>query len=332
MNIFLAFLCLGLSALFSGLTLGLMGLDLTTLRHAIKHGNRDAQKVYAIRQNGMLLLTTLLLGNAAASSFFSVLVGDMIHNFWAGLIATGLIFIIGEILPQALVSRFALRFGALAAPLVNLLMKILYPICGPIAWGLNKMFGKESGLQFSKRDLITMLEDEQSIEQTEVDGDERRIARGSLSFSHKKVSDVLTPATVAFVLETGSIIDQKLLLSLKRMGYSRIPVHTDDSNQFVGIVYLKDLIGIKVPIKVEKIMDKTIHFVLPTDPLDKVLNEFIATKMHLFVVLDEFGSFSGVITVEDVIEEIIGTEIMDEDDDTPDLRETARKQKRVGGR
>lgn len=327
MNIFFAIVCLLLSALFSGLTLGLMGLDLATLRRAIKQGNKDAEKVYKIRQHGMLLLTTLLLGNAAASSFFAVLVGDMISGFWAGIIATVLVFIIGEILPQAGVSRFALRFGAITSPFVDLLMKIFYPICGPIAFGLNKLLGKENGMRFSKRDLLTMFEDEQSIEDTEVDNDERRIARGSLSFSHKKVSDVLTPATVSYTLDSQEVIDDVFLLKLKDMGYSRIPIHTEDANQFVGILYLKDLIGIKTPISVSKVMDKTIHFVLPTDPLDKVLNDFIRTKMHLFVVLDEFGSFDGVITVEDVVEEIIGAEIMDEDDDAPDLREVARRNK-----
>jgi len=70
-------------------------------------------------------------------------------------------------------------------------------------------------------------------------------------------------------------------------------------------------------------MDGTIHFVNTSDPLDTVLNQFIKTKIHLFVALDEFGGFEGVITVEDIIEEIIGTEIMDEDDDIPDLRQAA---------
>lgn len=327
MNIFFAIVFLLLSALFSGLTLGLMGLDLATLKRAIKQGNKDAEKVYKVRQHGMLLLTTLLLGNAAASSFFSVLVGDIISGFWAGFVATVFIFIIGEILPQAGVSRFALRFGAVTAPFVSFLMKIFYPVCGPIAFGLNKLLGAENVTRFSKGDLLTMFEDEQSIEETEIDTDERRIARGSLSFSHRKVSDVLTPATVSYTLDSQEVIDEKFLFQLKDMGYSRIPVHTKDMNQFVGILYLKDLIGIKTPLLVSEVMDKTIHFVLPTDPLDKVLNDFIRTKMHLFVVLDEFGSFDGVITVEDVVEEIIGTEIMDEDDDAPDLREVARRNK-----
>lgn len=325
MTIFLALICLLFSALFAGLTLGLMGLDLTTLRHKIKHGNKDAEKVFAIRQNGMLLLTTLLLGNAASSAFFSILLGKILHGFVAGIIATILLFLIGEILPQAVVSRFALRFGGATAPFVKFLMTIFYPICGPIAWALNKILGKELESQISKRDLLTILEDEKTVSSEDVDHDERRIARGSLLFSHKNVSDVLTPATVSETIGVEEVIDDAKLIELRDMGYSRIPVHTDNQNQFVGILYLKDLIGVETPQKVGAVMDKTVHFVLPTDPLDKVLNEFIKTKIHLFIVLDEFGSFDGVITVEDVVEEIIGAEIMDEDDDTPDLREFARR-------
>ena len=123
------------------------------------------------------------------------------------------------------------------------------------------------------------------------------------------------------------IIDEAYLADLKDSGYSRLPVGTDDPNQFVGILYLKDLLGVNIPTKVRDVMDGTVHFVNTYDPLDTVLDQFIKTKMHLFVVLDEFGGFEGVITVEDVIEEIIGTEIMDEDDVTPDLRQEAKLKK-----
>jgi CBS domain containing-hemolysin-like protein len=137
----------------------------------------------------------------------------------------------------------------------------------------------------------------------------------------------MTPNTVVKTVRADDVIDEAYLADLKDSGYSRLPVGTDDPNQFVGILYLKDLLGIKIPIIVRDVMDGTVHFVNTSDPLDTVLDQFIKTKMHLFVVLDEFGGFEGVITVEDVIEEIIGTEIMDEDDVTPDLRQEAKLKK-----
>lgn len=329
MNIILAIICVLFSALFAGLTLGLMGLDLSTLRRKMEHGDKDAARVYKIRENGMFLLTTLLLGNAAASAFFSILVGDLLNGFWAGVVATGALFIVGEILPQAVVSRFALKFGAQTAPFVQVIMWIFSPICYPISWILNKILGKEIPTSYTKRDLISIIEDDNASPTSEVDKDEKRIARGAFSFSHRKVEHVMTPNTVVKIVHTEDVIDSKLLAELKDSGYSRLPVATNDPNQFVGILYLKDLLGVEIPTKVIDIMDNTIHFVHPDDPLDIVLDQFIKTKMHLFVVLDEFGGFEGVITVEDIIEEIIGTEIMDEDDTVPDLRQEAISKRKI---
>ena len=326
MNILLAIICISFSALFSSLTIGLMSLDLSTLRRKIKHGNTDAQKVYEIRENGMLLLTTLLLGNAAANSFFAILLGDTVHGFLAGILATILLFLFGEILPQAVVSRFALQFGAKAAGVIRVIMWILFPICYPIAWVLNKLLGEEGPTRYSKRDILSIIEDDTSAD-TGLDQDERRIAHGAFSFSHRQVEHVMTPNTVVKIVHADDVIDKAYLADLKDSGYSRLPVGTDDPNVFVGILYLKDLLGIRLPKKVRDVMDDTVHFVRPSDPLDAVLNQFIKTKMHLFVVLDEFGGFEGVITVEDVIEEIIGAEIMDEDDVVPDLRKGAIEKK-----
>lgn len=326
-NIILAIICVLFSALFAGLTLGLMGLDLSTLRRKMEHGDKDAERVYKIRENGMFLLTTLLLGNAAASAFFSILVGAMLDGFWAGIVATGALFIIGEILPQAVLSRFALSFGARTAPLIRFIMIIFSPICYPISWILNKLLGKEVPTSYTKRDLLSIIADDKTTSNGDVDHDERRIAHGAFSFSHRNVDHVMTPNTVVKIVHVDDIINEEYLADLKDSGYSRLPVGTDDPNQFVGILYLKDLIGVAIPTKVKDVMDGTVHFVNASDPLDTVLDQFIKTKMHLFVVLDEFGGFEGVITVEDVIEEIIGAEIMDEDDVTPDLRQEAKLKK-----
>lgn len=322
MNILLAIISISFSALFASLTIGLMSLDLSTLERKIKHGNKDAEKVYRIRKNGMLLLTTLLLGNAAGSSFFAILLGDMFNGVVAGIASTILLFLFGEILPQAIVSRYALVFGARTSGLIRLIMWIFYPICYPIAWGLNKLLGEEGPTRYTKRDILSIIEDDTSPD-ADLDHDERRIARGAFSFSHRNVEHVMTPNTVVKTVKSSDIINKEYLADLKDSGYSRLPVLLDDSTQFGGILYLKDLLGIRLPKKVSDVMDNTIHFVHPSDPLDGVLNQFIKTKMHLFVVLDEFGGFEGVITVEDIIEEIIGKEIMDEDDVVPDLRKTA---------
>jgi metal transporter CNNM len=316
---------LAFSALFSGLTIGLMGLDVYTLRRKIKSGNKDALKVYEIRKEGTLLLTTLLFGNVAINAVVSIILGELLGGVLAGFIATGVIFIACEIVPQAVMSRHALRFGATFAGVVRFFMWVLYPICGPLAWILNRFLGHELHHHLSKKELISMIEEyEAHLPESAIDVDEQRIAKGSLMYSHKTVADVMTPTTVAIVAELSQVLDQSTIDLLKQSGLSRFPVYEDDRNNIIGILYWRDLVGVQLGTPVKDIYDPYVHFVSPEDKLDNVLNQFIQKRVHLFVVRDEFGSFLGVISLEDVLEQIVGAEIVDEDDKHADLRSVAR--------
>lgn len=328
MVIALGAVALLLSALFAGLTIGLMSLDISDLRRMEKQGDKNASKVLKIRKHSMLLLVTLLLGNSAANSFFSILVGDNLSGILAVTLSTVLIFLFGEVLPQAVLSRHALSFGATSAPIIGFLMKIFYPICAPIAYALTMLLGEEAAQVYTKKDILSIVE-ETDPTGGEFDHDEQRLVKGSLSFSQRRVQDVMTPNTVVTTVETDDLIDENYLAKLKEIGYSRIPVYADDQNHIVGILYYKDLVGTKLPIPVRDVMESTVYSVHLNDSLDSVLNLFIKTKNHLFIATNDFGSFEGVVTLEDIIEEIIGTEIMDEGDDVADLRKVALLKKEV---
>ena len=324
METILILLLITLSALFSGLTIGMMALDLNALRIKSKQGDVRATKIISIRERGTQLLVTLLLANTFVNAVLAILLSDKFSGVVAGFLTTAIIFIFGELLPQALLTRHALPFGARMAPLMKALLFIGYPITKPISVLIDKMLGREVYRTYSKKEILEILDDENSIDGGDVDTDEKRIVKGSLSFSHKKVDDVLTPSTIVEIVHQDDIIDQEYMQRLKVSGYSRLPVETDDHNQIIGVLYLKDLLGVSLPVAVKDVMDSTVHFVNSEDTLDGVLDAFIKTKMHLFIVLDEFGTFQGVITLEDILEEIIGAEIMDEDDEDPDLRAVAR--------
>lgn len=328
METILILLLIVLSALFSGLTIGMMSLDLNSLRIKSKQGDIRATKIISIRERGTQLLVTLLLANTFVNAVLAILLSDKFSGVVAGFMTTAIIFLFGELLPQALLTRHGLEFGARSAPLMKALLFVGHPITKPISMIIDKVLGREVYKTYSKKEILDILDDDQSTIAGDVDTDEKRIVKGSLSFSHKKVEDVLTPSTIVESVHIDDIIDIDFLQKLKSSGYSRLPVKTDDHNQCVGILYLKDLLGAELPIKVKDVMEGTVHFVNTEDTLDGVLADFIKTKMHLFVVLDEFGAFQGVITLEDILEEIIGTEIMDEDDEDADLRVVARAQGR----
>src|SRR6266568_2384886 len=132
-----------LAAIFSGLNLGLMSLDTFELKHKAELGDKNAKKVYAIRVRGNLLLVTLLMGNVAVISALSIVLDSVYHGLIAGIVTTIVITVFGEILPQAIIARYALRIGARFTGLVRLFMILLFPICAPIAWVLDRLLGDE---------------------------------------------------------------------------------------------------------------------------------------------------------------------------------------------
>lgn len=318
------------SALFSGLTLGLMSLSAPELARKMELGNQDARKVYAVRKNGNLLLTTLLVGNVLVNSILAVFLNSFASGVWAVVISTSLIVVFGEITPQAVFSRYALLLGAKTAWLVRIFMACLYPITAPIAWILDKTLGEELPTVYSKKELMKIIEEHEGSGKSTIDAEEERIVKGALSFSDKTVKNVMTPRSVIHNLDAKTIIDKKLLTMLRKAPQSRLPVYRDNPDNIVGILYLRNLIGDKFINKtVDAAMQENVVFVLEDSKLDNTLDLFLSTRQHLFMVKDEFGDIAGLITLEDVVEEILSTEIIDEVDKHPDMRTYAKHRKRT---
>lgn len=314
-----------LSALFSGLTLGLMGLDLYELERKVKLGNKDATVIFPLRRYGNQLLCTLLIGNVAVNSALAVFLGSITKGFTAGIIATALIVIFGEIVPQSLFSRYALRLGAKAVPILYIFHILLFPITWPLALILDKFLGGELPTIYSKKELKLLLEDHNKSTQSRLDEDELRILKGGLEYSDMTVKEVMTPRVNTFFLKKSTHLNKRTLKQIQNKGHSRIPVFDKTRDTVVGILYSKDLIPVDPDdlVKVENLMRKKVHPISEGAPLDSVLNRFKKEKVHLFVVLDDFGGMSGIITLEDVLEEIVG-EIVDEFDTQEDMRKVKK--------
>lgn len=314
------------SGLFSGLTLSLLSLDKNELKRKISLGNNDAKKVYAVRKKGNLLLCTLLLGNVGVNSTLAIFLGNISTGIVAGVLATGLIVIFGEIIPQASFSRYAMHIGAKTAWIVKIFIVVLFPVCWPISYILDKILGEEITTVYSKKELMKIIKEHEGSDESEIDEDEERIIKGALSFSDKKVEEIMTPRTVLFSLETDELLSKILLNKIKKEGFTRIPVYKDTIDNIVGILYSKDLINIKLGVKVGSVCRKVdILIVSKKQKLDILLNMFIGSKVHLAFVKNEYHELDGVVSLEDVIEEIIKQEIVDESDQTVDLRKKARE-------
>jgi metal transporter CNNM len=314
-----------LSGLFSGLTLGLLGLDKSELERKIKLGDKRAKRVYSVRKRGNLLLSTLLLGNVAVNSAIAILLGSVAAGVVAGFIATGLIVIFGEILPQAFISRYALEVGARTTWLVKIFIFVLYPVCWPISKTLDKMLGEEMPTVWPRGELKEIITHHRKSGKSEIDMDEERIVHGALSFSDKVVSDVMISRSHVFALEVGEVIDKKLLKRMKKFGFSRFPVYKKKLEDIRGVLFLRNLVGVSMDKKVSSVYKKKVLKVLETKKLDSLLKLFMRDRIHMAAVFNTEDEFVGIVTLEDIVEEIFGKEIVDEDD----FFEDVQKRKRV---
>ncbi len=324
-NLILVIFLVLLSGLFSGLNLGLLSLNKGELERKIKIGNELAKKVYSVRKKGNLLLSTLLLGNVLVNSVLAIFLNSFAVGVVAVIVSTGLIFIFGELIPQAFISRYALKIGAKTIWFVKFFIILLYPISWPISKLLDNFLGEEIPTIWSRRELEEIIKYHENSSNSTIDADEERIILGTLNFSNKIVKDIMTPRTVSFLLEENQILDEKLIKVIRKKGFSRIPIYKKEYDNITGLLFAKELIGRK-PNKKVKTLSNTKSFlkVKETLKLNVLMNDFFKKKIHLAVVYGEYGSFRGIVTLEDILEEVLKKEIVDEYDTSIDMRKLAK--------
>lgn len=313
-NIIIVIVLVILSGCFAGLTLALFSLQLTDLERKVKLGNLQAKKLYPIRKKGNLLLCTLLLGNVASYTVMAIYLTEVSNGVFAGFVATALIFIFGEILPQAIFPRFALQISVKFIWLIWLSLIIFYPVAAPIAWILNKLLGYEPPVLWSKRELEEIIKYHEDYGDGIIDEDEERIILGALSFSDKHATDIMIPKKDVFYLYEHTSLSKPVINKIIRKGYSRIPIVDKKKNQVIGLLFSKDLIGFTPSIKVtvNDLYEKD-KVIVERDSiqLDTLLNILIHQKLHMALLTDSNDNFTGVATLEDIIEEIIKTDLED---------------------
>ncbi len=303
--------------MFSGLTLGYFSLDPNTLRRKARLGDRAAKAVYPIRQKGNLLLTTLLLGNVAVNTTLSVYIGSIASGVIAGIVATASIFLLGEIIPQAAFARHALWFGSTFAPVTKVLMLVMLPITYPIAYLLDRMLGDEIPTVFSKRELMHLVSELEDSEHSDLDADEERIIHGALQFSHTSVREVMTPKDKVVCFEEHQRMTDDFIATLGESAYSRYPIYSGNKDNIIGILFARDLLGEELNTALhdtEVAFERSFLKVRPDEKLDVVLARMLKRYQHLGIVMTKNDQFLGVISLEDIIEEIIQLEIEDEDE------------------
>ena len=257
---------------------------------------------------GIVILSTYLLNTFFSPELWSPLVTFIIEI----LAITGVLLLFGEILPKVYANTARLNFARSVVPFIFRLHKILKPLSKRLSKTINRINIEGRGPSLSVDDLEQALELTNDEDSTE---DEQRILKGIVRFGSTTVKEVMTPRTSVIAIDIKAPFHDTLVHIVDK-GYSRIPVYEDQLDQIKGLLYVKDLLPYVDASDNFGWQDliRTPFFVPESKKIDDLLKEFQQRRIHLAIVVDEFGGTSGVISLEDVIEEIVG-EISDEFDD-----------------
>ncbi len=324
--------CFVLAGLASGTETALTSVGRLRVRYLAEEGGRAARILQRLQRDPNRFLSTVLLVNTVAlivASSSTTLLADELFTQWGvpgqgrlwlallvSLLLSILLLLLAEVTPKTLAIRYAERVALAAAGPVDRMATFL----GPILWAVTIVSRAMTGGRaakapyLSEQELITLLH--VSEEQGVIEEEERDMIHGIIEIGDKSVREVMVPRTDMVAVEKSSSL-QDIVRVFKQHRHTRLPVFKGDIDHIVGLIHVKDLLLFytlsKTPeFNIDKIL-RPILFAPETKKVDELLHEMRSKKVHMMIVVDEYGGTAGLVSLEDVLEEIVG-EIRDEYD------------------
>ena len=319
-----------LSAFFSSAETAFTAVNRIKLRSLNEQNVKGAKRLEKVLENPKNLITAILIGNnitnIGASAIATAFLMDTFkligfNNFAANMaiitgIMTFILLIFGEITPKTIAIKHPAQYALKITPAIHVVLWIFLPFIKLFSF-FSFIISKGLGINSEVSKIITAEEVKAIINLGEEEGildpEEKHMIEGVFKVSEKVIREVMTPRTDAICIESATGINEAILI-IQENGHSRIPVYEDKIDNIQGILYAKDLLN------VDKDNNQTIKsfirkavFVPETKNIEALLQEMKNEKFHMAIVVDEHGGMSGIVTMEDIIEEIVG-EIIDEHD------------------
>eukprot|EP00240_Pyramimonas_obovata_P001570 CAMPEP_0118926574 /NCGR_PEP_ID=MMETSP1169-20130426/4230_1 /TAXON_ID=36882 /ORGANISM="Pyramimonas obovata, Strain CCMP722" /LENGTH=436 /DNA_ID=CAMNT_0006868147 /DNA_START=818 /DNA_END=2128 /DNA_ORIENTATION=+ len=305
------------AGLMSGLTLGLMSLSAVDLEILARSGNEvereQVKKVKPLLENEHQLLVTLLLCNAFAMEGLPLCLDQIVEPLTAILISVSVVLVFGEIVPQAVCSKYGLRVGAASAPFVSVLKTVITPIAYPISLVLDNVLGTNHMVPLRRNELKALLELER--EQGMLSKDELSVIDGAMDMAEKAVATVATPITKVYSLPDDTVLDMETMMSILEAGFQRVPVYAaGDPDNLTGLLVVKNMIVLSpedaIPLRALPLLP--LQRVPASMPLHSVLTLLRSSGLHTAVVEDEEGRAAGIITLNALLGELLQEKIRDQ--------------------
>lgn len=318
--LFIAMLVL-MSAYFSASETAFFSMNKIRMKNMASNGNKRAELVLKLAENYDKLLSTILIGNnivnIASSSIATVLFVKWLGNTGVSVSTaamTILVLVFGEITPKSLAKNMPERFALFSAPILRVINIILSPLNFIFAmWQklVYKVIKPPEDKGVTEEELLTMVEEAQN--DGEIDPHESELIRNAIEFNDIEVMDIHTNRVDVVAVDVNTDKDE-IERIFRQHGYSRLPVYKNSIDNIIGILNQKDFNNAsKNDFKIEKIMNMPV-FVVPTMKISQLLTLLQKKKSHMAVIIDEYGGTVGIVTLEDILEELVG-EIWDEHDE-----------------
>ena len=324
-NIIVLFILILLSGFFSSAETTIISVNKIKIRSMVEENVKNAALVAELTDNSRKFISTVLIGNnivnISASALATTFVARVFGNIYIGIgtgVLTLLILVFGEVLPKTIASMHSESIALAYAPILLLLMKVFTPLVfllNIISGAILKLFGIDPDMNTSaitENELLTYVE--VSHEEGIIENEEKEMITNVVDFGDSLVKDVMVPRVDMCLISDDTGYDE-LLSAFEEDKYSRLPVYQENVDNIVGIVYLKDVAfykGDKKDFKLASIL-RPANFTYEFKKTSELLIEMRKASLSMCVVLDEYGSAVGLITLEDLLEEIVG-EIRDEYD------------------
>lgn len=321
--VLMAFLIL--SALFSASETALMSLSKIRIRNMVDENIPGSHKIQRLVHNPSRLLGTILVGNNLVNIGASALATSLSIKYFGSMgvgISTGimtlLVLIFAEITPKSLAAQNSERIALKMATIIGFVVSILKPITKVLIYITNWLIRLFGGRIDSQQPFVTEEELKTMInvghEEGVLEGEEKKMIHNVLEFGESRVTDVMTPRTYVVSVEVHSSYE-KIIDVFKKQRFSRVPVYEERMDNIVGVLYLKDLFlfdASQETFDIAKYM-KEPYFTFEFKLVSQLFSEMRDKRVQMAIVLDEYGGTAGIITMEDLVEEIVG-DIHDETD------------------
>ena len=315
-------ICLIMSAYFSATETAFLSLNRIRMKNMADKGNKRAALVLELEEKYDNLLSTILIGNnivnilssSLATILFVKMLGDAKGASVSTIVTTVLVLIFGEISPKSIAKESPDKFALFSAPIIAVLVKILTPVNFVFAqWKklLSHIFKSEEEPGITEEELLTIVDEAQAG--GGIGEDERVLIRSAIEFDELEAVDIYTPRIDIVGIPVDMPKDE-IAKIFADTGYSRLPVYEENIDQIIGILYQKDFYNFIYRSDVT-IRDsvRPVIFTPKNKKIDDLLRELQQKKLHIAVAMDEYGGTAGIITLEDILEELVG-EIWDEHD------------------